>query len=121
MVGAMLVAGAHEQRSKSAHDPVTAAAVSRRDLCCWDLDGGGRGDDGVLTLSRAGEQVDCVVLYDDVDGSNSLTPGDIIRYVSSAEACGLAGGNPPSRLDENLIESPHRPMDARLAIVVGEQ
>lgn len=71
----------------AAAESATTALV--RDTCCWDLDGGGRGDDGVFTRSRAGEVVECVVLYDDVDRSGRLTASDVIRYVSDAGACGL--------------------------------
>jgi hypothetical protein len=77
--------------------PVAAGAGGRQDICCWDLDGGGRSDDGVMTLSSAGELLDCVVLYDDRDRSRSFTQGDAVRYISRAESCApLAGvlGNP---------------------------
>ncbi|HXY30301.1 MAG TPA: zf-HC2 domain-containing protein [Gemmatimonadaceae bacterium] len=67
-------------------------AGGRRDVCCWNLDGGRGGDDGILTVSQPGEQVDCVIVYDDVDRSHSLTPGDVIRYVSDPVACGLKPG-----------------------------
>jgi hypothetical protein len=66
-----------------------AASPHARDACCWDLDGGGRVDDGIYTRSRDGEIVDCVVVYDDIDRSGTLSDPDIIRYVSSTRACGL--------------------------------
>ena len=53
-----------------------------RDACCGDHDGGDRPDDGLLTLSRRGEHVDVVIVYEDVDRSGTFTPGDIVRYVS---------------------------------------
>lgn len=93
----------------SAEPPRADGAVTNhRDICCWDLDGGGPGDDGVMTLSRAGEQLDCVVLYDDRDGSRSLTRGDIIRYVSRPTACGLGEAAIPYPADGAVL--------ARLAV-----
>jgi hypothetical protein len=53
-----------------------------RDRCCQDHDGGERADDGLLTISRPGERVAVVVVYEDVDRSGTFTPGDIIRHVS---------------------------------------
>ena len=67
------------------HDAALAAGV--RDVCCWDLDGGGRGDDGVFTRSRDGEVVECAIVYDDVDRSRSLTPADVVRSTPTADAC----------------------------------
>lgn len=54
-----------------------------RDACCSDHDGGDRADDGLLTLSRPGETVTVVILYEDVDHSGTFTHGDIVRYVST--------------------------------------
>lgn len=54
-----------------------------RDACCSDHDGGDRADDGLLTLSRPGETVAVVILYEDVDRSGTFTHGDIVRYVST--------------------------------------
>ena len=67
--------------------PVMVGDTGRQDICCWDLDGGGRSDDGVMTRSSAGELLDCVVLYDDLDRSRSFTPGDAVRYISRPESC----------------------------------
>jgi len=53
-----------------------------RDACCEDHDGGEYPDDGLLTLNLPGERVAVVVIYEDVDGSGTFTPGDIVRYVS---------------------------------------
>jgi hypothetical protein len=54
-----------------------------RDLCCADHDGGGLFDDGLFTVSKPDEVVRVVVVYEDADGSGTLTPGDILRHVSS--------------------------------------
>jgi len=64
------------------------AAVTAQDVCCWDLDGGGPGDDGVFTLSRRGQVVACVIVYDDIDASRSLSDPDVVRYVSRPGDCG---------------------------------
>lgn len=53
-----------------------------RDACCSDHDGGDRADDGLLTLSRPGEKVTVVIVYEDIDHSGTFTHGDIVRYVS---------------------------------------
>ena len=67
---------------------VAVSGAGHQDVCCWDLDGGGLSDDGVMTVSRAGELLDCVVLYDDIDRSRSFTGSDAIRYISRPESCG---------------------------------
>jgi len=54
-----------------------------RDACCSDHDGGDRADDGLLTLSRPGEKVTVVIVYEDIDHSGTFTRGDIVRYVST--------------------------------------
>jgi hypothetical protein len=81
---ATLTLGADRLRGTSR---VMAGDAGHQDICCWDLDGGGRSDDGVMTRSSAGELLDCVVLYDDLDRSRSFTPGDAVRYISRSEAC----------------------------------
>lgn len=69
--------------------PRAAAARSPgvKDVCCWDLDGGGRGDDGVFTRVRDGEVVECAIVYDDVDASRSLTPADVVRSAPPPPGC----------------------------------
>lgn len=54
-----------------------------RDACCSDHDGGDRADDGLLTVSRPGEKVTVVIVYEDIDHSGTFTRGDIVRYVST--------------------------------------
>jgi predicted anti-sigma-YlaC factor YlaD len=58
-----------------------------KDVCCWDLDGGPRADDGVVTVSTEGEAVACVILYDDVDGSRSFSRGDVVRFATASGMC----------------------------------
>jgi len=50
------------------------------DRCCQDLDGGGDADDGLVVVSRRGEAVHRLAVYEDLDGSGSFTPGDIVRF-----------------------------------------
>ena len=54
-----------------------------RDACCADHDGGDVADDGLLTLSKPGEKVTVVIVYEDVDRSGTFTHGDVVRYVST--------------------------------------
>ncbi len=86
--------------------PMSPVADGRQDICCWDLDGGGRSDDGVMTLSSAGELLDCVVLYDDRDRSRSFTQGDAVRYISRPESCAPLAG-----IDEDRIRLANLAMD----------
>lgn len=104
---AVVAAGLAVDRT-GAKPSVAASGSGHQDICCWDLDGGGRSDDGVMTLSSAGELLDCVVLYDDVDRSKSFTDGDAIRYVSRPESCA-----PLAAL------APHSPHQGSLAMFVG--
>lgn len=50
------------------------------DRCCYDLDGGGDADDGVLVLAgRDAARVHQLRIYEDLDGSRDFTPGDLVR------------------------------------------
>jgi hypothetical protein len=51
------------------------------DRCCQDLDGGGSSDDGLLVVSRQGEEVRQLAIYEDRDGSRSYTAGDTLRFM----------------------------------------
>jgi hypothetical protein len=51
------------------------------DRCCFDLDGGTTGDDGVVVRRHPGEAVNQIIVYEDLDHSHSLTPADVIRFV----------------------------------------
>jgi hypothetical protein len=65
-----------------------------QDLCCWDLDGGGPGDDGIVTITLPGEHVVGVTVYEDRNGSGSLTEQDPIRFATPDSLGG--GGNVPA-------------------------
>jgi hypothetical protein len=50
------------------------------DRCCYDLDGGGSADDGALIVGERDGRVFRLSVYEDLDSSGTLTPGDIVRY-----------------------------------------
>jgi hypothetical protein len=65
---------------------VTGAALLLRapgsvsvDRCCYDLDGGGDTDDGVVVLAGSGAKVHQLRIYEDLDGSGGFTAGDLVR------------------------------------------
>src|SRR5687767_9031256 len=47
--------------------------------CCFDLDGGGMADDGVVVRARRDSEVYRLRVYEDLDGSGSHTRGDLVR------------------------------------------
>lgn len=65
--------------SLSHTDPVTV------DRCCYDLDGGGEADDGVLILAERDDRVHRLRVYEDLDGSRTFTPGDLVRLDRGAK------------------------------------
>jgi hypothetical protein len=81
-----LTVAIHGQPSTHAH---IAGGTRVQDVCCFNLDGGTRGDDGLLTVSRPGEVVDCVVLYEDRRGTRTFSPLDPLRFISRPEGCDL--------------------------------
>ena len=76
----------------------TASGVYRlHDVCCFNLDGGEHADDGMLTVSRAGEVVDCVLLYEDRAGTKRFAQRDPLRFAGGEAAATRCG---PSLLAE---------------------
>jgi len=53
------------------------------DSCCRDLDGGGTPDDGFVLEAR-GRQISRLRLYEDRDGSGTLSSADLVRFVRGA-------------------------------------
>jgi hypothetical protein len=49
------------------------------DRCCYDLDGGGDADDGVVVLAERDAKVHRLRIYEDLDRSRSFTSGDLVR------------------------------------------
>jgi len=54
------------------------------DRCCFDLDGGGYADDGVLVVARRGQRVERLWVYEDADGSGGWSSGDRLRFERGA-------------------------------------
>jgi len=50
------------------------------DSCCQDLDGGGTADDGFVLEAR-GRHISRLRLYEDRDGSGTLSSADLVRFV----------------------------------------
>jgi len=59
--------------------------LSTIDRCCFDLDGGGTADDGIAIITRAGENVRHLTIYEDRDHSGTLTPADTVRFSRGRE------------------------------------
>jgi hypothetical protein len=53
------------------------------DRCCQDLDGGGSADDGFVLEAR-GRSVSRLTLYEDRDGSRTLSSADLVRFARGA-------------------------------------
>jgi hypothetical protein len=51
----------------------------RVDRCCYDLDGGGDADDGVVVFAERDARVHQLRVYEDQDRSRTFTEGDLIR------------------------------------------
>jgi hypothetical protein len=49
------------------------------DRCCFDLDGGGDSDDGVLIHAERDAKVHQLTVYEDLDGSRTFTARDLVR------------------------------------------
>lgn len=59
--------------------PLAGANAITVDRCCYDLDGGGDPDDGVLVRADRDSKVQRLRVYEDLDGSGNYTPGDLVR------------------------------------------
>jgi hypothetical protein len=76
------VASRPEERTGGAGPDASGVALppAVRDVCCADYDGGGRRDDGILTIYGEIDDLERVVLYEDEDGSRTFTDGDRLRW-----------------------------------------
>ena len=54
------------------------------DRCCFDLDGGGYPDDGVLVVTGRGQRVERLRVYEDVDRSGGWSSGDRLKFERGA-------------------------------------
>ncbi len=54
------------------------------DRCCFDLDGGGHADDGVLVVTGRGQRVERLRVYEDVDRSGGWSTGDRLKFERGA-------------------------------------
>lgn len=63
------------------------------DRCCYDLDGGGAADDGVLVLAERNDRVHRLRIYEDLDGSKTYTAGDVVRLDRGGKPAILSGGD----------------------------
>ena len=61
------------------------------DRCCFDLDGGGSDDDGVILLTERDAAVRRMRIYEDLDRSRTFSPGDVVR---------LDRGRQPTMVDQ---------------------
>lgn len=66
-------------------------ATTTIDRCCYDLDGGGPADDGVLIEVRPGERVLRLRVYEDRDGSGGWSGPDLVRFARGPDPV-LRGG-----------------------------
>jgi hypothetical protein len=55
------------------------------DRCCYDLDGGGEADDGVLIHAERDARVHRLRVYEDRDGSRRYSAADLIRFDRQGE------------------------------------
>jgi hypothetical protein len=62
------------------------------DRCCYDLDGGGEADDGVLVLAERDDRVHRLRIYEDLDGTRSFTAGDLVRLDRGGKPAILSAG-----------------------------
>jgi hypothetical protein len=53
------------------------------DRCCYDLDGGGNADDGVVVFAEPDATVHQLRIYEDLDDSGGFTAGDLVRLERS--------------------------------------
>jgi len=49
------------------------------DRCCYDFDGGGDADDGIILLAERDAAVERLRIYEDLDQSHTFTSADLVR------------------------------------------
>lgn len=78
---------------------VDAHSQLKVDRCCQDLDGGGEADDGIVVVTRNGNAVKDLKIYEDLDHSGGYTPGDRVRFIRQGTPV-LAGSAEGTRTTE---------------------
>jgi hypothetical protein len=76
----------------SNYGPLAGGNAVTVDRCCYDLDGGGEADDGVLILAERDAQVHRLRIYEDLDGSRTFTAGDLVRLDRGEKPAILSAG-----------------------------
>jgi hypothetical protein len=71
--------------------PRLVAQAQIKDVCCFDLSGGSNMNDGVVTVSRSGQVVDCVIVYEDRAKTRAFAAGDPLLFLSRKKECKEAG------------------------------
>lgn len=75
------------------------------DRCCYDLDGGGDADDGVILRTERDARVHHLRLYEDRDRSRTFSEGDVIRLDRGGDPAMREGG------DAGLVTTKHCCLD----------
>jgi hypothetical protein len=71
--------------------PGTGSPARRLDRCCFDLDGAGPADDGLVIVVGSGDRVRRAFVYEDAHGNRRFTAGDVVRL---APGTGARPGGP---------------------------
>lgn len=61
--------------------PQQPSAVTLVDRCCFDLDGGGKADDGIFSVTLKGDLL-MSLIYEDPDGNKKFEGKDEIKAAS---------------------------------------
>lgn len=61
------------------------------DCCCFDLDGGGKADDGVFSVTLKGDVL-LALIYEDPDGNKKFEAKDEIKAASLGNLVHELGG-----------------------------
>lgn len=72
--------------------PLAGAPAVTVDRCCYDLDGGGGADDGVLILAERDARVRRLRIYEDLDRSRTYTANDLVRLDRGGTPAILSAG-----------------------------
>jgi hypothetical protein len=74
-----LVLGGDDLQAQAGGAQQSAATVV--DRCCFDLDGGGKADDGIFSVNLKGEML-LALVYEDPDGNKKFEDRDEIKAAS---------------------------------------